>query len=257
MNRSFIRGSKNSASQGMDRKLISVIGIGQGVGTTTVATTLAFCFAEKGKRVTFLEGTKGSRADNLLYSQVAMDQRFASRSFTDFYGIAAKGESLLVKDNFEEGINWILMTPESRQDRVFLDEAQRNRLLRRGSSEVTILDIADNTGWEESLIDSDFIIAVVDPLPSKMITNVDSFRKVRKLESRGYRVIWVVNKYNKGVSRHQVKDYLKSGNITWINNVAIEKIYAQQYACRFHWGNEEIRSKILEICDEVSQGKSR
>ena len=85
MNRLFIRESQgrltSAAGNPIDKVNIAVTGLGQNVGTTFVASSLAFYFAEKGNNLTFTQCLTPSRSNGLLYDVVAMDQRFHSLDF--------------------------------------------------------------------------------------------------------------------------------------------------------------------------------
>lgn len=70
MNRTFIRRVQQSAGCGRENPEqvnIGVTGLGRSVGTTFVATSLAFYFAEKGNCVTYCQCLTPSEADKLLY----------------------------------------------------------------------------------------------------------------------------------------------------------------------------------------------
>ncbi len=251
---------------------IAVTGLGRSVGTTFVATALAFYFRDKGKTVSFCQCLTPSKAGSLLYDAVAMDQRFARREFCDVYerihaseplrfaatgaGWGKQKEKLL---NTEEGISWILPTGQSsRADAIGhngmdlaqtdLTEAQQARLLTIPRGEVCVFDFEADNQWNQTLMDMDVIIVVVDPLPSKMIHSKERFKFLKKLELAGCIVVWVVNYVNRGINLRQVKAYLKTNQIIRVPTFQAELIYECEYACRFPWENAEIQRKMMEIC---------
>lgn len=227
--------------------------MGQCVGTTFVASSLAFFFEEKGKSVTFCQCAQPARCRGLFYDTVAMEQRFQHRTFTDFYALICGEEKLNGKKNTDHGINWILPTPEDYDHGLVLDPAQRSRLVLSARDEVVVFDFEADGDWDGFLQDMDSLVVVVDPLPSALIHGKDRFAELKKIELSGTPVTWMVNRYNGGVHRRQVTGYLKTRDLFWLEQMDTAQIYADEFACRYHWKNEEIRCKFMEIFTKFSQ----
>lgn len=252
MNRSFIRKRQEIPQQAAEKINIGVIGMGQSVGTTFVSSTLAFYFAEMGKSVTFTQCADPGKQSSLLYDAAAMDRRFSSREFTDFYKLIYQEQRLKRRVNMEQGINWVLITPQNCKDRILLNGEQRARLIGCAGGEVCIFDIDQSKKWRKSLRDMNMILAVTDPLPSKMIRSAALFSEIKQLEIEGVNVIWVVNKVNGGVNRRQVTGYLKTREIMWIEHFDTAMMYADEYFCRFPWENSVIKRRMMDIFTKLS-----
>ena len=244
-------GQRGTSKKGpIEQMHIGVTGLGRSVGTTFVATALAFYFREKEKDTAFCQCLTPSKASRLSYDEVAMEQRFGRRAFCDVYGKIAAGEPLVGglektsgKLNVEERINWILPVPGSTD----LTEVQRSRLVTIPKGEIRIFDFQAEDEWNPLLLDMDWIVVVVDPLPSKLIRSKKRFHFLKKLELSGCKVIWVVNRNNPGVSLRQVKAYLKTNQAVLIPDFGSEIIYRSEYSCKFAWENGEIQRKMMEI----------
>lgn len=256
MNRLFIRESQGRMASEMgnpiDKVNIAVTGLGQNVGTTFVASSLAFYFAEKGNNLTFTQCLTPSRSNALLYDAVAMDQRFHNRAFIDFYELIKEEMPIKEKRNMESGINWRLPTPEACEKRLDLDQEQKARLIQGTRGQICVYDFEAEAGWDKFLLDMDYILVVVDPLPSKLIRHSGRFKQLKQMEMAGAQVKWIVNRANAGVNRRQVSGYLKSGDLIFIEEFPIETIYADEFFCKFHWQNKEIKCKLMEIFTKVS-----
>ncbi len=254
MERYFFR-SRSDAAKKIDKEQIriGVTGIGQGVGTTFVASALAFYFRDQGKSVSFTQCLDPKKCTGLLYDAVAMDKRFAHRSFYDIYQCITDGQPIRRKRNRETGIFWNIPTPQNCLQGLRLDEKQQGRLIGNADGEVCIYDVEADYSWDSFLLDMDLIVAVVDPLPSRLIRAKDRFRQLKKMELSGCPVVWIVNKVTSGINKKQVRDYLKTSKILWLEAVEMEQIYKDEYLCRFHWENQEIQRKLLEIFTKVSQ----
>lgn len=243
---------ENTIFESVDKINIAVTGIGQGVGTTFVSSSLAFYFSEKGKEITFIECAAPDRCNRLLYEEAAMDKRIGGRGFTDFYRIIKDSKPLKGMKNIYRGINWILITPEICEKKTHLTLQEVSRLINIGKSEINIIDLELAEEWECFLLDMDCIIAVLDPSPGVMIRNKETYKRVKKAEINGQRVIWIVNKYNKGVSKHQVVQYIKSKNIFWLDEIQTTITYAAQFGCKFYWEVDFIRTALDSIFTKIS-----
>jgi len=239
---------------------IGVTGLGRSVGATFVGTALAFFCRDQGKDVSFCQCLTPSKSVRLLYDEASMEQRFLRRNFCDVYERIRKGEPVNgVKEkggriNVEERISWILPTNGNQED---LTESQQARLLTIPRGEVCIFDFEADYQWNSLLMDLDVIIAVVDPLPSRLIHDKERFRFLKKLELAGCPVIWLVNRVNDGANMRQVRAYLKTNQIVTVPAFSPVSIYQCEYSCRFPWEDEEIRRKMMEIFTFLFQKLSK
>ena len=256
MDRLFIRESQGALASQMgspiDKLNIAVTGLGQNVGTTFVASSLAFYFAEKEKNLTFTQCLTPSCSGGLLYDAAAMDQRFCNRAFADVYRLIKEGKSLKETRNIECGVNWRIPTPWDCENKVDLDVVERARLIQSARGRICIYDMEMGDSWDKYLLDMDMILVVVDPLPSKLIRSSSRFKQLKQMEMAGAKMRWLVNRINGGVSRRQVSGYLKSKDLIYIEEFPIESIYGDEYFCRFHWQNQEIKCKLMDVFTKVS-----
>lgn len=257
MDRMFIRkvmeNPARSRRENPEQLNIGVTGLGRSVGTTFVASSLAFYFAEKGNSVTFCQCLTPSAGHKLLYDSVAMGQRFAGRQFHEVYRLLWEGKPIRGKKNMEKGINWLLPGPWSWENGADLDQSMRARLIGSARGDVCVFDLAAEKEWDRFLADMDRLLIVVDPMPSKMIRHSRRFTMLKGLELSGVAADWLVNRAGSGISRRQVTAYLKNNKLLWLPELPGELFYSDEFACRFSWENKEIRSKLLDVFTKVSQ----
>ncbi len=257
MNRTFIRAEQGSGArrgrENPEQLNIGVTGLGWNVGTTFVASSLAFYFADKGNSVTFCQCLTPSRCNGLLYDSVAMEQRFACRQFHDVYRLIFEEKTARGTKNMEKGVNWLLPTPWVCENGADLDREKRGRLIGSARGEICVFDLACEPQWDSFLMDMDRIVAVVDPMPSKMIRASRRFTMLKNLELSGIPFDWIVNRANDGISRRQVVSYLKNNRPLWLPEISADLFYADEFACRFSWENKEIRSKLCEVFEKISR----
>ena len=254
MERIFLRRRESERPQETgDRIRIGVTGLGQGVGTTFVAAALTFYFRDQEKKTSYTECLDPACCSTLLYDKAAMDRRFSHRQFQEIYQLLAEDAPIKGAENKEEGIIWRLATPEDCLQKRTLTTKQQGRLLAAAKEDVCVFDIAADYQWDGFLMDMDVVFVVVDPLPSKLIRSRERFKALKRIELSGCKVIWVVNRMNGGVDKKQVKSYLKSEYVLWLGQIETAWIYKDEFLCQFHWENEEIQRKMLEVFTKVSQ----
>jgi hypothetical protein len=232
-----------------DRLNIGVTGLSRYAGTTFIASSLALYFAEEEKKtVTYTECARPSEMISLLYDAAAFDRRFAGRKFYDFYNLISSGKIVRGISNLELGVDWRLVMPGDED----LNSDGKARLIRNAGAEVNIFDVEAGEEWLEVLMDMDLVIAVADPVPSKLIRSSGRWQRLMELKDGGCDVRWIVNMMNEGVSMRQIRGYLKTGDIIAVPDFGRNLAFADEFACRFHWQNEVVREKLMPVFTELS-----
>ena len=141
----YPQGARQSAGCGRENPEqvnIGVTGLGRSVGTTFVATSLAFYFAEKGNCVTYCQCLTPSEADKLLYDAAAMEQRFTCRRFYDIYRMIFEGKPVRGKKEYGKRDQLDFAGPMVLRRKSGLDENQKARLIAGVTGEICIFDFA-------------------------------------------------------------------------------------------------------------------
>lgn len=255
MDRLFFREKPARACGGPDRKNIAVTGIGRGCGTTLAAVSLALHMAEQGGRVSYTECGVPAEKDGLLYVAAGMDQRFGGRRFHDFYRLIADGQPVRDLENREMDVSWVLITPEDAKADVRLSERDMGRLLLNAREEWNIFDLDISTEEGRSLMnDMDACLVLADPLPSKLARETGALRFLKKLEVSGQIPFrWAVNRMNPGVTKRQIRSFLKSGSLSWIPDIPARNFYEDEFRCLFHWENPDIKEALSPLIGDFSR----
>ena len=72
-------------------------------------------------------------------------------------------------------------------------------------------------------------LVVIDPLPSSMLTG---YERLCALRTEGSPLTYIVNKYNDGVDRRELLQFLNVSKPIYVPMVAPEAVYGAEYACR-------------------------
>ena len=258
ISREFFRTKGNFAEEVPHQKNIAVIGLGRECGATFVASSLAFFFSEKGKRVTFTECMDASRVNSCIYEAAAFEKRFFARKYMEFFDKLRHGEALRDVKNEESGVNWQVLSSKNIKDKLVFSEIKKGRIISQARSEICIFDVDFDKAWIPFLYDMDAVVAVIDPKPSKIASNIERFKKMKALEfafnaleKDKTRFFWIVNHVSSAINKRNIKTFLKSESVFWLNEIESKEFYADEYLCRFHWENELIKSEIKPILEKL------
>ena len=232
--------------EGLEKLKIGVIGISESAGASFLTGCLARYLANTRKHSpAVVELEKGT-----LYDSYGMDKRFAGRSYFHFYRGLSENQSIRGKRNMDEGINWILKSPE--EENIELTFEQKLRLISHAKGDIILCDLSGNAVHDYELLQSmDQIIAVIDPLPSKMLRGYDSLYRIKTFESDRGNIIYVINKLNHGVNRRQMLDFLKIKKPVLLPHINTETIYTAEYNCKIPYSMSEVKSVLHSPMEEI------
>lgn len=233
----------------MDKLKVGIVGISGGSGASFLTACLARYLANTRKHSpAVVELGKGT-----LFDSVGMDKRFAGRVYYPFFKALEENRSIRGMKNMDEGINWILRSPE--EGKISLTFDQKLRLVSHAKGSVILCDLSgEDEPYYPILQSMDQIITVIDPLPSKMLEGYEALCKLKTFEASGGDITYVINKLNRGVNRHQMLDFLKLRKLVYFPFVNIESIYTSEYNCKIPYSMSEVKKILQEPLGEVASG---
>ena len=236
-----------------ERQKIGVVGMSKGAGATLVATSLAKMLSRiEGRRVAYLEVCGcASEKGTLAYDAIGIDKRFKTREFMRFYSEVQKGNSVKGRGNPDERINWGLITPEDVKEEIKLSPLEMMRLVNNISGDLIVCDISGCEDVGIYLIDMDFVIFVIDPMPSGMIAGYPLLREAKRLEFKGKKTIWVLNKINAGINKRDMHAFLKLKTHYKIPMMPSELFYSAEYNCKIPYEVAQIRDGVKETMEDI------
>jgi Flp pilus assembly CpaE family ATPase len=237
----------------IEKQKIGVVGMSRGAGATLVATSLAKLLSYRDDRkVTLLEVCDNvCNKRSLLYDAIGFDKRFKTREFARLYSEIKQGGNVRGKTNPDDRINWGLITPEDIEDGIQLTPIEAVRLINNISGDLIICDISECANIEDYLIDMDVVVFVIDPMPSAMIRGYPFLKEVKRFEHRGKKVIWVVNKYNAGIHKRDMQNFLKLKECYKIPFIDAEHFYGAEYNCKIPYEMTGIRDGVREPIEKI------
>ncbi|MEG1930322.1 MAG: hypothetical protein RR131_04205 [Anaerovorax sp.] len=238
---------------------IGIIGISSGAGASFMAMSLAKALSKMKKGgVAVVE-----LGDASIYDSMGMDKRFAGRTFFSFYNAVNKGESIRGKTNMDEGINWILRVPHETD--IAYNLAYKLRLIDNAVGDFILCDFSgepipvsgeseeEGGNWKSTkllLEDMDHLIIIVDPMPSKMMKGYKILVKLRSHEIQ-LPVTYVINKYNGGVNKKEMTEFLRIRRFMPIPHVDPEDVYQAEYNCKSPYSIESAQKKLAEPIEKL------
>jgi len=205
----------------------AVIGAGSGSGVSLVSGLLAAWIRRtlSGETVALVElGTP------YFYEAYGIEKRFLYRDFHPIHTYAAEKKSIRRLTNIEEGINWILHSPDDAQAQdVKMCADVALRLVHNTAGSVCLFDCSGmgRHVWDIAS-EMDVTVCVLDPLPTKLLPFAQEIECIRL---NAPNPVFVVNNMNRGVHRGELKRFLCG--IDWIElpHLQAEDLYRAQYSC--------------------------
>lgn len=209
--------------QRIDRMRVGVLGLTPGAGAGFLCSNLArAAILERDLRPAVLELGSGG-----LYDSLAMDKRLPAGRYFSFHHTVAADRSIRGRSNLVDGVNWMLVDGKEPE----LDLFRRLRLVHNAEGEMVFCRLSGVPEAElwKLLPEMDRILVVIDPLPSAMLAG---YEKLCELRTEGTPITYIVNKYNDGVDRRELLQFLNVSKPIYVPMVAPEAVYGAEYACR-------------------------
>ena len=254
MERLFLRERKEEKFVDIfEKQKIGVVGMNRGAGASFVATSIASVLTQSSERkVTFLEVCDYiSDKMSFMYDAIGVDKRFKTREFTRFYNEVKFGKNIKGRANFDEKINWALITPEDIKEKIELSPIEIVRLINNVTGDVIVCDISECNSKEDYLLDMDVVVFVIDPMPYSMITGYPFMREVKRLAYNGKKVIWVVNKFNAGINKRDMQNFLNLKEYYKIPAIESSDFYSAQYNCKLPYEMSNIHDHAKETVEKI------
>ncbi len=231
----------------MDKLKIGILGISAGAGASFFAGCFARYLANTRKHCPAVVELGGSS----LFDSYGMDKRFAGRTWFHFYQALSENRSIRGMRNMDEGINWILRAPN--EELIRLSFEQKLQLTCHARGDIIFCDLSgDGEPEEQLLLSMDQIIAVIDPMPSKMLSGFRTLSNLKTMEAKKGSVIYVVSKMNKGVNRRQMLDFLKVRNPFFLPMIQPESIYTAEFNCKVPYTIGEVKRALQSPLGDIA-----
>ena len=95
------------------------------------------------------------------------------------------------------------------------------------------------------------VILVIDPAPSKLISNKETLNYLKSLQEKEVPVYYVMNKMNEGVNKKELFDFLKIKPDLTIPLIDQKEFYRQEYAMAFPDSIEPFKIHIQEFLKNI------
>ncbi|MGI6727389.1 MAG: hypothetical protein ACOX4P_02355 [Anaerovoracaceae bacterium] len=231
-------------NKGIERIKIGIIGLGVGAGTGFITTCLAGELAEQGNYYpAVIELGSGG-----LYDSLGMDKHFSGRKFFPFHRKVVQDKSIWGRSNQLNGINWLLVPTE--EDLISLDLYQKLRLVNNAQGDFILCRLNGLLGEElwRLLWEMDRVLVVIDPLPSKMI---ESYELLCALKVSELPIIYIVNKFNPGVNRKELLNYLKLKKLMFFPMIDQREIYGAEYMCKAIYDMPDAKKQLKKPVEDL------
>jgi len=254
MERLFLREkTEDKSSYIVEKQKVGITGISKGAGASFIAMSIAKVLSHyEDRRVTYLEVNDLVASNvSLIYDAIGFDKRFKSRKFESVYSEVISGSNIKGKTNFDDKINWALITPEDIKNEIKVTPIDMIRLINNVSGDTIVCDIARCQHAEDYLLDMDVIVCVIDPIPSAMIAGFPFLKEIKRIEYRGKKIVWVINKFNSGINKRDMHSFLKLKDYYKIPALEAEDFYSAEYNCKVPYEMSNIRDKMKDTIEKI------
>jgi len=245
-------------------KRIGIVPVSEGAGAGFVTVMLATELAAlrgfggnsscSGAGITVVELGRGN-----LFEQLCADRWFRVRQMVSYWN-CLHGEGQVERIlNPRCGVNWLLRTP---MDQLCGMEGKNPEELERGRAVKLLYSLPGDVAFVDFssvneadlmylLEDMDQVVAVMDPMPSKIL---GGYERLYRLKLWNKPVTWVVNRWDPRIDGKDLKKVLGNER-KWIALPEIPRglIYQSEYA---GWGiaeHQQIRRLIAPGAEELIQ----
>lgn len=232
-------------------KNIGIISLSKGAGASFVTMNLAKAIASYKVPVAVLEPPLGTPYlfDTLGLAEKLNEYEEGDRFYSYAHMISSGSDIERDKETIYDSIAWFI--PDARIEPVeSWDALMMLKLLNTSKkSYINIIDIGSNfhhVSIQESLDSMDLTIVVVDPFPTSVIHNEKKCHELLDLKEKGHNIIFVFNKYNKGVNRKMILDYLSIKPVASIPYISPELVYKSVFDCMIPYNNGLVKEQLEE-----------
>ena len=242
-------------------KRIGIVPVSKGAGagfiTAMLATELAAITGAGGEEITVVELGRGN-----LFDQLCADRWFRVRQMVSYWN-CLHGEGYVERImNPRCGVNWLLRTPDDRSKaeadgaeqhwpEFVLERGRAVKLLYSLPGDVAFVDFSSvNEGDLLYLLeDMDQIVAVVDPMPSKLL---EGYEMIHRLKLWKKPVVWTVNRWTEEISGKDLRKILgPDRNAVMLSEVPRGILYQGEYAGVGFMEQQKIRRLMAPGMEEI------
>ncbi|MDR2295228.1 MAG: hypothetical protein LBD95_00365 [Clostridiales Family XIII bacterium] len=238
------------------RARIGVVGLSAGAGVSLLTLSMARYIANlRTQMPTVLELSDGDEGIcGWNYDFIGADRRFADREYISCYKRMAEGRGVNGVVNMDEGINWALRLPS--EHAITLDPQQMTALIGGVAGDVILCDFSARLGFghtdeadrldclKKLLRDMALIVLAVDPAPSKLLGGHRRLSAIKELEAASHSVLYVINKFGKGVNKRELYDYLKPKRKAAIGIIDADALCEAEYGCKNPYGMPAVKRAV-------------
>lgn len=186
-----------------------------------------------------------------LYDRLCADRWFRLRQMVSYWN-CLHGEGQVERImNPRCGVNWLLRTPEDRGDDPELERGRAVKLLYSLPGDVAFVDFSSMKEGEMLYLleDMDQIVAVVDPMPSKLL---EGYERIQRLKLWKKPVIWVVNHWADQIDGKDLRKILgNERNAVSLPEIPRGVLYQAEYAGIGFVEHQPIRRLMAPGMEEI------
>lgn len=234
-------------------KNIGVCGLSEGAGSTFITMNLAAALADY-MRVSVIEPPFYTP---YIYDTLGI-RGYLDEYDTTFYPFAHLIEEDKNLENNKEfkynNVSWIVTDPDKKEISDWNYYKMLKLMYASKQSLLSVVDIGTYIEHEsiKNVIEQfDMLLVVIDPFITQYMNNYNSLLYFKKLKEEGICVEFIVNKFNEGVDKKRMLDYLGIKPMEYVPFISPEYIYGAVYDCLIPYEKKEVQEVLRPAFDEL------
>lgn len=236
---------------GIQSKLIAILNLSDDAGSTFITLNLAKALSEYNILTSVIEPPiKKTDIFDIIGLEYRLNKISEGESLK-FYSYAHHindGEKLEKdRETIEDGIVWLVPDPRKPLIKNWDYYKMMKLIYASKKAPITLIDCGNNFEHESIkpiLSEVDMVLVVIDPLPSEIMNNVDKLDELIEMKEKGLNVEFVINKWNSGVDKKMLLQFLKISPIMYIPFIDIDLVYGAIYKCKIPYSIHEVKDKL-------------
>lgn len=234
------------------QRRVGIFSLTERAGASFLVINLARALASRNIAVSVVE--LPYQMPYLFDSVGLMNSIDEENKYVSYSHIIADGSRELEKNKvlISDDISWVLMDPQLPKVNLERWNFEKTMMLLDVSrdSAVTLIDagysVPENT-LKELIGVLDLVFVVSDCVPAEIMGNIEKLKMYKQLISDGKQVFFVLNKYNAGINKKYLLNYMDIEPLAYIPFVNPEYIYGCYYTAKIPYDKKEIK-EILDPC---------
>ncbi|MGD9678944.1 MAG: hypothetical protein AB7V16_11440 [Vulcanibacillus sp.] len=240
----------NKIYTSLDSKLVGVANLSPSAGATFITVNIAKIISDYNLLVSIID--LPYRPYIFDYINLGYHFEMQDETYTSYQHLINRGEKIKDKENLYNNISWLVTQTNKDKIDSWSYVNMQKLIYSTKKSSVNLIDLGTDylkDDLQDFMYDLDMLLVIIDPMPPNLMACENNLIYFKSLLKEGLNVKFLINKFNPGVNKKQLLDYLKLDHLIYVSLIDQELIYKAVY-------ESQIPSEINQINDILKKDLS-